>query len=443
MPPALRGPVRHLIKGKRMTLEPSSADRPAPTHLRGVLSIAAAAVAWGTGGAVAVTLQRHDNLGPVTVSFWRFVVAVAALAVVRSATRRSSATSRSSATRRSSATSVSSAAQRSTTSRRVQFSTAIVGGLGLAVSQAAYFGSADSAGVALATLVTMGTCPVLIALGARYLLGERLTYRRFTAIGLALVGLVLLTVGPHTGGSDPTLGILLALLSAATYSAVILQGRARQGQGEMLPAYVVGMLALAPIAIVQGAFPHGGNVFGAIGWLVYLGLVPTVLAYRWFFAGLATVPAATASVIALLESATAAAIAVGLLGEHLSPASLAGMAVLLIAVTFMARSGSAIGGGPAAGDDSAETGDGGRAVDLSAAGPIGGGLGVPLDRAASALVDQASGVPGERASGVPGERASGVPVERASGVPVERAGGVPVERAGGVPVERAGGVSAD
>ncbi len=397
-----------------MTSEVSSVGPTAPTHLRGVLSIAAAAIAWGTGGAVAVILQRHNNLGPVTVSFWRFVVAVTALAAVRAArrwratptrSRRRPVTSRSVTSQpaaqpvptphpvtpqsvpaqpgaRNSGVELSATAARrwatqrlSRPRRRVQWSTAIIGGVGLAVSQAAYFGSADTAGVALATLVTMGTCPVLIALGARYLLGERLTYGRMAAIGLALVGLVLLTLGPHAGGSDATLGILLALLSAATYSAVILQGRARQGQGEMLPAYVVGMVCLAPIAVVEGAVPHGGNVFVAIVWLTYLGLVPTVLAYQWFFAGLATVPAATASVIALLESVTAAAIAVGLLGEHLSAASLAGMAVLLIAVTFMAR------GGPAASVDVAAADGGAEPVDADVeAEPIDAGIGVPVDR---------------------------------------------------------------
>ena len=380
-----------------MTSESSPAGS-APTHLRGVLSIAAAAIAWGTGGAVAVILQRHNDLGPVTVSFWRFVVAVTALAAVRAARRsrrRAARTAPRPVTSRSvtptlapnsaaphpvtpqsvpaqpgSAKSVAQqkfpAPRRSGRWRRVQWSTAIIGGVGLAVSQAAYFGSADTAGVALATLVTMGTCPVLIALGARYMLGERLTYGRMAAIGLALVGLVLLTLGPHAGGSDASLGILLALLSAATYSAVILQGRARQGQGEMLPAYVVGMVCLAPIAVVEGAVPHGGNVFVAVAWLIYLGLVPTVLAYQWFFAGLATVPAATASVIALLESVTAAAIAVGLLGEHLSAASLAGMAVLLIAVTFMARGGPAAPGDVAAADVEVE--------------PVDAGVGVPVDR---------------------------------------------------------------
>jgi DME family drug/metabolite transporter len=336
-----------------MSSEVSAVGGAAPTHLRGVLSIAAAAIAWGTGGAVAVILQRHNHLGPVTVSFWRFVVAVTALAALRAVRYwRARPTSRIS--------------WPSGWHHRVQWSTAIIGGVGLAVSQAAYFGSADTAGVALATLVTMGTCPVLIALGARYLLGERLTYGRMAAIGLALVGLVLLTFGPHAGGSDPTLGILLALLSAATYSAVILQGRARQGQGEMLPAYVVGMVCLAPIAVVEGVLPHGGNTFGAVGWLVYLGLVPTVLAYQWFFAGLATVPAAMASVIALLESVTAAAIAVGVLGEHLSVVSLAGMAVLLIAVMFMARGGGTGGGVVEAAVD--------EALHVDA------GAGVPVDR---------------------------------------------------------------
>jgi DME family drug/metabolite transporter len=416
-----------------MTSEVSSVGPSAPTHLRGVLSIAAAAIAWGTGGAVAVILQRHNNLGPVTVSFWRFVVAVTALAAVR-ATRRWRPRPTSSRWRPGTPRSVmsqpvaqpaptphpvtpqsvpaqpvpaqpvpaqsvpaqsvpeqsvpeqpgavisvaqqgSAARRRSGRWRGVQWSTAIIGGVGLAVSQAAYFGSADTAGVALATLVTMGTCPVLIALGARYLLGERLTYGRMAAIGLALVGLVLLTLGPHAGGSDATLGILLALLSAATYSAVILQGRARQGQGEMLPAYVVGMVCLAPIAVVEGAVPHGGNVFVAVVWLIYLGLVPTVLAYQWFFAGLATVPAATASVIALLESVTAAAIAVGLLDEHLSAASLAGMAVLLIAVTFMARGGPVVSGDPAAVDVEAEPVDAGIEAE-----PAEAGMAVRVDR---------------------------------------------------------------
>jgi drug/metabolite transporter, DME family len=66
--------------------------------------------------------------------------------------------------------------------------------------------------------------------------------------------------------------------------------------------------------------------------------VPTALAYSWFFTGLVSVPAGAAAVIVLLEPVTAAVIGVGLLGEHLAPASLAGTAVLLGAVA-LTRSG--------------------------------------------------------------------------------------------------------
>jgi DME family drug/metabolite transporter len=295
----------------------STTVEPSPTtsvHLRGVLSLTAAAIAWGTGGAVAVLLQRHNGLGPVTVAFGRFAVAVVVSAFVR---RRSLPGA--SGGRRS--------------------SDAVIAGLGLAISQASYFASVDDAGVAVGTLVTMGAGPVLIAVSARYVLGERLTRGRIGTIGLALIGLVLLSAGPHGNGRHPVAGVLLALLSAATYAVVVLNGRARPGHGQMLPAYVVGMVVLAPFAAIQGLVPQHGRPIEALAGLVYLGVVPTVLAYRWFYRALVTVPAATASVIALLESVTAAVIGVAVLGERLSPAALAGTAVLLAAVGLMARTG--------------------------------------------------------------------------------------------------------
>ncbi|MFD7908309.1 EamA family transporter, partial [Kitasatospora sp. NPDC059747] len=114
----------------------------------GLLSISAAAVAWGVGGAVAALLLRTSGLGPVAVSFWRFAVAALCLAVLPRRERRR-------------------------TPRRA----AVLTGIGLAVSQCAYFGSVRFAGLGLATLITIGAGPVLTSLGAHVLLGERLTRR--------------------------------------------------------------------------------------------------------------------------------------------------------------------------------------------------------------------------------------------------------------------------
>ncbi len=97
----------------------------------------------------------------------------------------------------------------------------------------------------------------------------------------------------------------------------------------------IGAVGLAPLALAAGVLPGHGVPVHTIGWLLYLGVVPTALAYPMFFAGLATVPATIASVITLFEPVTAAVIAVGLLGERLTTPAIAGAAVLLAAVTVM------------------------------------------------------------------------------------------------------------
>jgi len=270
---------------------------------RGVLSLAVAASAWGTGGAVAVVLGRDHGLGPVAVSFWRFAVAAAAVAAIR----------------------LLAPGPTSRESRR----TAILSGAGMAVSQAAYFGAVAHAGLAVGTLVTIGASPVLIALGARRLLGERVGAVQAALMCAAVGGLVLLTAGPGAAGAATVLGVGLALLSALTYSAVILLARHNRGGGAGTSAFVAGAVMLAPLALAEGMLPTTGEPFAATAWLVFLGVVPTALAYRWFFAGLATVPAATASVVALLEPVAASLIALVLLGERIGAAGLAGAAVLL------------------------------------------------------------------------------------------------------------------
>jgi DME family drug/metabolite transporter len=284
---------------------------------RGVLFVAVAAIAWGSGGVVATVLYRTSGLGPVAVSCWRLVLGLAILAAL-DGLRKGRARS------------------------ALDWRTTVATGIGLAISQTAYFGAVALAGVALATVVTIGAGPVLVAFGGRYALGERLRPAALAATGAALVGLVLLvTGGAHTGtGSAPTWGIGLALLSAATYAAVTLLARYRGEQGDPSGAargsFAVGALVLLPLALVEGMLPTTGHLGGTVGWLLYLGAVPTALGYGLFFAGLAAVRATTAAVVALLEPVTAAVAAMLLLGERLTVVTVVGTGILLAAVAGLA-----------------------------------------------------------------------------------------------------------
>ncbi|GAA2878900.1 EamA family transporter [Streptosporangium fragile] len=288
------------------------------THVsvrRGLLYVSIAATAWGTGGAAAALLHRAGGLGPVAACFWRFAIGAAALLLTARLLGRGRA--------------------RPFTAGPVTGRTAATG-VAMAVSQAAYFASVSASGLAVATVVTIGAAPVLVTAGARLLLGEQPGAAGLGAVAVALTGLTMLTLGDGPAAFSAA-GIGWALLSAATYAGVTLLNRASTGEpyGTAMGAFAVGGICLLPVALAQGLLP-AGDLLTSYAIIVYLGTVPTALAYGIFFAGLTAVRATTASVIALVEPVGAAAIGVFLLGERLTPSAVAGAVLLLGAVVLLA-----------------------------------------------------------------------------------------------------------
>ncbi|MCO1616644.1 DMT family transporter [Micromonospora sp. CPM1] len=291
-----------------------------PTVGRGTLYILMAAIAWGTGGAAAAVLYDTSGLGPVTVSFWRFAGGVLLLAAGHLTLRRPSGFVRAPS--------------------RHRWRQVVTTGVGLAVYQTAYFAAVGYAGLAVATMVTLGAGPILIALGSRLTLGERLGRSGAVTVAAALVGLALLLGGGSAGSAPaPALGLACALLSAGGYAAVTVLnrklGRDGGGQTSLLGGFAVGMICLLPLALLEGILPTAGDTRQTVGLLAFLAVAPTAVAYTLFFAGLAAVRATTASVIALVEPVTAALIAVLLLDERLTVTAVLGSVVLLAAVVAL------------------------------------------------------------------------------------------------------------
>ncbi|MFF4836470.1 DMT family transporter [Streptomyces sp. NPDC001315] len=288
---------------------------------RGLLYLIVAGVAWGTAGAAASLVYRSSDLGAVTLSFWRCAAGLVVLLAARCLRPR--------------------ARTAAALSPRHKALRAGVTGVGLAVFQTAYFAAVSATGLAVATVVTLGAGPVLIALGARLTMGERLGRGGVVAVAGALVGLVVLVAGAG-GTTVRPWGVLLALVSAAGYSAMTLftrwwgRGGAVDAAGTSVGAFAVTSVCLLPFALAEGLVPHTAAP-GRILWLLaYIATVPTALAYALYFAGAAVVRSATVSVIMLLEPVGAAVLAVALLGERLTPATLAGTLLMLGSVTGLA-----------------------------------------------------------------------------------------------------------
>jgi DME family drug/metabolite transporter len=286
---------------------------------RGIVLVLLAAVLWGTVGVSAQVAYGLDGrLTPLLIGFYRLLVAAVAMLLTHGVRPRQQPRWRIAAGR--------------------PLLGAVLAGVLLGGYQACYFGAVRGVGVSLATLITLGLAPVLVTVGTG-LAGQRPSRRALLALALALLGLLLLVGLPAaepTATVDRRLGVLLALGSATGYAALAVLGRwlaPRLGPREVnLVSFSAGTLVLLPFALGSGS---GLGEVWAVAPLVYLGLVPTVLAYGLFFSGVRTVAPGVASTLTLVEPLTATLLAALLLGERLSGGGIAGAALLLGAVALL------------------------------------------------------------------------------------------------------------
>jgi DME family drug/metabolite transporter len=281
---------------------------------------ALAGLLWGTGGLFGSQLGRVAGLSPLSVAAYRLLAGGGLIVVFLTLTRRR------------------------TPSGRAAWRRIAVNGLLSALFQGCYFAAIACTNVSLATLITIGGTPVIVAIV------ERLTGRRplgrsgVVTLVLALVGLGLLVGFPD--GSFPGTAMLagtgLSLLSAAGFAAVTLLGTspvpglddlAVNGYG-----FVLGGVVLLPLAGVVGpglgvrAALGAGTGLAAAALLLALAAFPTAIAYTLYYRGLRTAAASTGALLSLLEPLTAAVLAAIFLGERLGPVGVTGAALLLAAV---------------------------------------------------------------------------------------------------------------
>ncbi len=280
---------------------------------RGFALVVLASICWGTSGVAGDAVLRRTDLDPLDVAWHR--MAIGAVLLVGLHVARSTPLTTGGARGR-----------------------LLVVGVGLAVYQAAYFAAVGTAGVSIATLVALGAAPLLIAVGGTLLGHGRPDRATLLALTVALIGLVLLVgvsaaEGPADGEQSGAvvLGALTALGCAVAYAAVVLTSAGvPAGVPTTTVGFTVGAVALTPVALVLGLDTTTDPV--ALALLVYLGAVPTALAYGLFFTGVRAVPAAVVSIVTLLEPLGATALATVLLGERLAPTALAGGLLMLGAV---------------------------------------------------------------------------------------------------------------
>jgi len=212
-----------------------------------------------------------------------------------------------------------------------------LGAAGVVGYQPSFFAGTSINGVAVGTIVALGSAPILT--GAL----EWAITRRFpgvawlTATVVATVGVVLLT---GIGGTDAiSIEGLLASLGAGVSYAVYAMASKRLLVRGWSPTASMGSIfgwaaaASVPLLLVSDAawLATGSGLAMAL----WLGLVTTTVAYLLFARGLIGLTAATVSTLTLAEPLTATLLGLLLLGEQLSTSAVAGIIVLAIGLVIL------------------------------------------------------------------------------------------------------------
>ena len=208
--------------------------------------------------------------------------------------------------------------------------------VGVCVYQLSFFAAVNLTGVAVGTVVAIGTGPAAAGALGRVVNGERLTGRWALATVCAAAGVVLLA-GDGGGTVEPA-GIALAITAGLGYATctvlskrLIAAGSAPEGV--MAAGFGGAAVLLVPVLALAG--PGFLTSAGGLGLAVYLGAIPTALAYVLFSRGLRSLTSGETATLVLAEPLTAAALGIFALGEQPSVAAgigaglvLAGLAVL-------------------------------------------------------------------------------------------------------------------
>jgi drug/metabolite transporter, DME family len=204
--------------------------------------------------------------------------------------------------------------------------------------QFCFFTAVRVTGVAIGTVVAIGSAPVFTGLLSRLTGGPALDRRWMLATAAAVAGCAVLVTGGRSAGASPG-GVMLALAAGFCY-AIYAVAAGRLISAGSQEATVMGLLfggAAVLLAPVLATSSPGWLMTGrGLAVTVYLGIVTTVLAYLLYGRGLRTVPAPVAVTLGLAEPVVAAMLGLIVLGERLSATAIAGLVLVGLALAALA-----------------------------------------------------------------------------------------------------------
>jgi DME family drug/metabolite transporter len=277
---------------------------------RGYWLVLAAACLWGTNG-TAQALAPH-GAQPIIIGTLRIILGgltLLAFAALRGALRDG---------------------------KRWAITPTLLGALSMAAYQIFFFSGVARTGVAVGTIVGIGSTPILAGPIGYIVRGERPTRRWVIATCLGVFGCALLIAAGEQIHIDP-LGIFLAICAGGSYAIFTTFSKGlmdeHRPEAVMAVTFCLGALFVLPLLINADlhwlAQPAGTLV------VLHLGVITAAFAYTLFAQGLRLVPVATAATLTLGEPLTAGLLGVFFLHEPITPIAIFGILLIFAGLVVL------------------------------------------------------------------------------------------------------------
>lgn len=206
-----------------------------------------------------------------------------------------------------------------------------------------YFQAIRLTGVTMA-VVLLYTAPAFVVILSFYLFQEPLTRVRIVSLLATFAGSFLVVRAYDLESLRlNAIGIVTGLLAGLTYGLYSIFGKRALGRypstTTVFYAFLFGSLFLSLLGRPWQSLAAGYDG-GTWLWVIFLALVPTLLAYALYTSGLRSVPSGTASIMATIEPVTAALLAFFFLHEPLGPVQVLGVGLVVAGVAAAQLNGS-------------------------------------------------------------------------------------------------------
>ncbi len=223
----------------------------------------------------------------------------------------------------------------------------LIGAMAIAIYPLAFYSSMRLAGVAIGTVVSIASAPLITAILEGLFSKKSYINRRWViSFAFGVAGILLLTytepaVQQHSEQNiQKYTGVLLGLLAGLTYAIYSWVARSVIEDGARSESAMGSLFGLGAIILIPSLLFTGDQLFSSMNnaaVALYMALIPMFLGYIAFGVGLRSVNASKATLLTLFEPVVAACLAVLVVGEVIPLAGWVGMLFITLCLVLQAR----------------------------------------------------------------------------------------------------------